>query len=357
MADVWLFPYLCLEKRQRVHRWRLIPRRRLRKQDAVAPWLFPLMRRLGEMYESPDTRRDRLNAGRFGCFVAAQGGRLGDTHDSDEMASLRLAVTAGLLDGNPKVKDKNATAHTVSTSDNATLYGHRVTPDAHVAAEYGVMARTLVGGYTIGEKGGEFRQPAELHLPLFGTAFDAEYASVIYRLLRKGDALAIRLGRAIEWLDLTWKNTASIPPDIRVVAIRSGFEVLLGVGDDTFQVAEALSRLLDPPGATRRRRSWTARSGKPKEQDMTDLQWWFVVFSFLRNDITHGKAIVPAAYRFNGESHVMIGERNLRRAIKATVLPYGHKWLALEPADRKLKRAVAAAVRSVKRKQSETGEV
>jgi hypothetical protein len=353
-SDVWLFPYLALERRVQVGPWRLIPRRRLRLQDVLAPWMLPLVRGLGAMYEPPEASGDPLNTGRFGCLVAAKGRRLGEAHELDEMESLRLSVTAGLLAGNPMKKDKKITAHAVSTSDNAILYGHRISPDAHVSAQYGAMARTLVGGYTIGEEGGAFRPPAELHLPLFGTTFDAEYASVLYCLLRKQDSLAIRLARAIEWLDITWKNTTSITPDVRIVASRSGLEVLLSTSqsDKVFVLAEALSLLLDTRNAVRQVRPWSKPLADTKAKDpRTDLEWWFVEFSLLRNDIAHGNAITPARYSFNGEPHVMLGERALRSAIRATVLPYGKKSLRLDPVDRKLERAVRAAIRAVKRQQ------
>jgi hypothetical protein len=269
------------------------------------------------------------------------------------MASLRLAVTVGLLDGNPMSKDHNSTAHVVSTSDNATLYGHRITPDAHVSAEYGAMARTLIGGYTIGEEGGAFRPPAELHLPLFGTTFDADYASMVYRLLRKEDNLSARLARAIEWLDLGWRNTTSIPPELRIVVLRSGFEALLSTGtsDKIFELMDALSALLDPPTVTKQLRHWTKPLSDPRAAaPHSDLEWWFVEFSLLRNDIAHGNPIAARRFSLNGEHHVMLGERALRRAIKATVLPYGPKSLALNPRERALRRAFAAALRTHRRK-------
>jgi hypothetical protein len=349
---VWLLPYLELAKRECVGPWHLVPRRRLRAHDVGAPWMLPLVEGLGQLYEPPETTKDPLNAGRFGCFVKAKGGRIGQVHDSDEMAAFRHAVSLGLLDGNPMSKDKKSTAHAVSTSDNAILYGHRITPDGFVSAEYGAMARTRVAGYKIGEKGGTFRPPAELHLPLFGTTFDAEYAGVVYKLLRKGDDLAGRLGRAIDWLDLAWRNTTSITPDVRIVVIRSGLEVLLSTaaGDKVFVLADALSALLDEPGAAKHVRAWTKPLNDKRATDpFSDLAWWFVEFTLLRNDIAHGNAITGSAYMFQGEHHVNLGERTLRRAIKATVLPHGPKSLALAPSDRKLQRAVERAVRMVKR--------
>jgi len=64
-------------------------------------------------------------------------------------------------------------------------------------------------------------------------------------VLTSGALEAGRIGRAIDWLDLAWRNTTSLDDDTRILAIYSGFEVLLGE-EGAEALGVALSDLLEP---------------------------------------------------------------------------------------------------------------
>ena len=338
--EIWFFPYLLVFRRRNVGPWRLVPKKSIRPRDAAGPGLLKAARGVGSLYE---TDPDPLISTKFGAFVIRRSQTVGAVHDRGSMQALRRAVVAALLDGNPIEESPQPSGHGAWTSDNAVLFGHPVTGSGSVTVEHGAMVRTLVSGYRPGSAGSTIRPPTELHLPLLGQDLDPEYATVIYRLLVKGDDFAARLGRVIDWLDLAWRNTTSIDADLRIMALRSGFEVLLSRMDeeDPVTLAHALSHLLDPPGAKKCVRHWKRRSGKPTSQALTDLEWWFVTFTFLRNAVAHGVSVTPQAYFFDTKSHVMVAEANLRRAVKARVLARGYKWLRLDPLNRRIERAWA----------------
>jgi hypothetical protein len=306
----------------------------------TGPGLLVVARGIAGSYE---TSEQPLLARRLGCFAVKRGDRLGTRYDPDELGDLRRAVTTALLDVNPS--NSKGPASVAWTSDNSLLYGHNMHPGSSLSVEYGAMARTLVSGYRVGVDVRSVPRPVELHFPLMAPDFDSEYATAVYQVLRRGNDLSARLGRAVDWLDLAWRNTTSIDPDLRIIALHSGFEVLLGkAGDEDrrdkhLYYAAALSKLLDAATVTKPVRHWTKkRSGRPTSAPLSDLEWWFVKLTFLRNDVAHGLSVPGSAYGFNGEHHVMLGERRLRAAIRAKVCAR-RKWLRLDPFRRKFARA------------------
>lgn len=52
---------------------------------------------------------------------------------------------------------------------------------------------------------------------------------------------------------------------------------------------------------------------------MTDLEWWFTTFAFLRNKIAHGNVILEADWQYEGKNQVMIAQRVLLEAIRKKV--------------------------------------
>jgi hypothetical protein len=253
-------------------------------------------------------------------------------------------VVAAVLDGNPRAREPYM-GHSVATSDNAILFGHPIHDDGGAAIEYGIMSRVLDGGYHAGEDKDVIEPPHELRLPLVAVEMDAEYADAIFTILGRNDADSRQLGRTIEWLDLVWRNTASVLADVRIVAARAGFEVLLGVGEDYKAGRKALARLLDQGEAPKTLRTYTNRKGSDKAEELSDLEWWFTRLCFLRNAIVHGNPIADDEYHLDGDHHLMIAERRLREAIKRTVAAAGFPDVLVDRITRKLRRAVAEAMR------------
>ena len=66
-------------------------------------------------------------------------------------------------------------------------------------------------------------------------------------------------------------------------------------------------------------------------RELTNLEWWFTFFAFLRHDIAHGEEISPRQHEWNAQSHLFLGESRLRQAIKQTVANAGHPTVLLDP--------------------------
>jgi hypothetical protein len=128
--------------------------------------------------------------------------------------------------------------------------------------------------------------------------------------------------------------------EMRIVALRSGFEVLLGVGENVDRMRGALVRLVPAERGRRRSRRWTTRSARRESRVMTDLEWWFTKFSFLRNAIVHGYDVPPGQFRFGGVWHMWIGEASLRAAIKETVAAAGFPLVRMDSFERAERRAL-----------------
>jgi hypothetical protein len=127
---------------------------------------------------------------------------------------------------------------------------------------------------------------------------------------------------------------------MRVLMFKSAFEVLLGKGDRIDRQRPALSQLLDPPNARRRVRNFTDRWGNPQSESMTDLEWWFTRFTFLRNAITHGRRPAPRDLRHGRNWHLWVAEYRMRQAIKEVIATHGHPLVRLDPFNRAFELAI-----------------
>ena len=298
------------------------------------------------------TRVDRPGT-RLGAFVYRADGGIGGKVDGTDVRLMHRALTITVLDANPdpmKLADDGGgnEASRAMTSDNAIVYGHRIGAEGWVAAEYGFMVRTLSGGYNVfdnDEDAMRFRAPTDLYVPSWPSHLDGELAAAVHRCIAADSDEARRLERAIGWLDLAWRNAEAITIDLRVPAVRSGFEVLFDVDDPdadvTVEIRRALSALLDESDAPLTARQWRNRKGRLREpEDLTELEWWWMRFTFLRNAIAHGDVVTNELYAHDGYSHLDLGVHRLKQAIKATVIAHGYPELELTPHERVLFRAM-----------------
>ena len=262
-----------------------------------------------------------------GTLAAPPGGRIGDAVPVEQLATLRRAIVVGLLEGNPTppalVEDPEDVdpngGWKSATSDNAAIWGHPVDDSGYTAVEYGAMVTTLSGGHNVlRDDSVHIARPAELPMPFMYGSFDGVYANAAFAVLATPNDRSRRLARAIDWLDLAWRNSPSVPPEVRVVLIRTGFEVLFG-SDNTYVVRDELSALLEADNVARQVRTWPTRSGKVQTAELSDLAWWFMQFAFLRNAIMHGDAVLAATLEHEGRPHIWLGELRLRQAIRALV--------------------------------------
>jgi hypothetical protein len=187
-------------------------------------------------------------------------------------------------------------------------------------------------------------QPADRFAGADVLHFDAEYAGALHDALSEDTDEARRLALAIDWLNIAWSNNEDVSARTRALAYRSALEALLGGEASTKKQREALSALLDDPGAPKRLRRWTEHNGKDREAQLTDLEWWFQSFSLLRNRISHGDVIGTEGddWTFDDdEHHLRHADAVLRRTIKRTIIRGGADPLLEEtPHKRTMIRAV-----------------
>lgn len=333
-------PYLPLRERIDVNGWAVVPANKLEEANSASDFARVAAAGLVSLYSRDD---DAIT----GAFAYRESEGLGaGSIDGDDVLDMHRTLVMLVLDGNPSPiaddEQEGNQAYGAMTSDNALVWGHRVGGDGWVAAEYGAMIRTLSAGYNVLSDHGEpplrIRPPADLWMPTFRPHLDGEFADAVHRVITADSDDARRVHRGIGWLDLAWRNAASITPDLRIPAVRSGFEVLLNA-DGVVSLRESLSALLDPDDAPRTHRVWLDR-GNERQADLTELQWWFVCFGLLRNAIAHGDAVEADRYAFNGLAHLDLGVDWLRRAIKAKVIASGYPELELDSHARALRRAL-----------------
>jgi hypothetical protein len=328
---IWalIFPYLPLRYSVTVNGWQLTPAHELGSAQIVdggRDFLDGLLRLYG------------LDGGArgIGALAHAVGRALGSEFDPADIPPLRRAVTTAMLDQNPsplmpEEERSGNEGQQSTTSDNGLAWGHEIGDDGYVAAEYGLMIPTLSGGYNaLNPASMSFRTPMELRLPFGAKDLDEDYASALHRKITDDTDEGRRLSRTLDWLDIAWRNTESMNQDVRIFALRAGYEVLFD-DDETFRVRDKLSELLDPSEEPRIPRTWTSRTGSLKIAELTDLGWWFQQFAFLRNALAHGHVIEEARYVHDGVSHVLLAALRLRQAIREVVTQDGNEELRHPP--------------------------
>lgn len=328
--DVVYLPYLPLRDRMNVGDWELIPRAALVVDDCLDDRSVELAQGLADLYVLPDRAGTAA-----GVFARPRDGRVGGKlADLQLVDDLRRACSVAVLDVNPSPlddeRDPNA-GHWMLTSDNAIVVAHGI----HREHGYtGSIVGSRLPEYSLGVsivdspdtphiKRARILPPGGLRIPTFKPPpLDVEYADATWASIRRGDDGARRLGRAIDWLAVSWLNATALTDDVRIPALRAGFEVLLD-HDDFLELARRLTSLLADQSAPAAR-SWRSRSGNHVSENLTEIGWWFVEFSFLRNALMHGRSPAPGDWAHNNTRHIDLGDWYLRQAIKHTVANNGH---------------------------------
>jgi hypothetical protein len=326
---VVLLPYLALRDRLALGPYELIPRQSLVDDDFVSEQLYQQVAGLLEMHKVRGLLADRL-----GCLVRRRDEQIGAPFACEDLRPIRRAVVAALLDRNPREIGMRSDAQGwhVATSDNAQIYLQQLDGSGYVAVPYGRMVQVAVSGLRIGAEHSVIHLPPELHVPFLGADPDGLYLDALYAALTSGTQEAGRLGRAVDWLDLPWRNTTSLDDDTRILAVYSGFEVLLG-REGASGLSLALSELIDPQAAAVTR-PIPNRHGNLRPQDVTEIEWWFTFFAFLRHAIAPGDEIPARQYEWNDHHHLFFGESRLRNAIKRKVAGLGFPLVLLNDFER-----------------------
>jgi len=325
-SDVWIAPYLRLSDRTRVGPWQLIPSEALEVADCTSQHAFDQVHGLLELYRRPHG----IHQG-FGCFLRRGAAQVGASYRDRHLSSFRRAFLLSALDVNVtpwrgSTDDPNWGWRT-RTSDALFLVWHRIDPGGWVSARTGAIISTLHGGLRIGvdEQDGlppsEIAPPLEQPFPFMARSPDVEHAEAVFELLETRNGRAQRLAAAIDWLDLAWRNTTSTSEGMRIVLLKVGFEALLAVGNSLPAQRAALAGLLGRDACRRRERTPLNRFGQPREPErMTDVEWWFSRFTWLRNAIAHGgRELTPRDWKHGRATHFWLGDHWLRTAIRAEV--------------------------------------
>jgi hypothetical protein len=282
----------------RVGPWEAIPASQLERAQTPSDLAFEQSRGLLELYQKSRRVRDG-----FGVFFRRGRRLVGENFTVKDLTTLRHVLLVAFLDRNPSDVGGDDTlnaGHQVWTSDNVDIIGH----------------------------------PIEVPFPILGRPPDPLYCNALWDVLRQDTDDVRRLAAAIGWLDLAWRNTPSTTHHMRVVMLKAGFEVLLGRGERIDRQRPALSALFDVPNPRKRVRHFTDRYGNPLQEEMTDLEWWFTRFTFLRNAITHGRRPTGRELRHGRHWHLWIAEYRLRQAIKEVIAQHGHPLVRMDDFDR-----------------------
>lgn len=315
-------PYLPLADFQTVGPWRLIPRDKLEASDAAVARPVELAEGFANLFELPTPPGSRC-----GAFVYREGAPFGTEPPNVEKAitDLYAALTVGIIDGNPSAlddeHDPNA-GHRSVTSENARIIAARIGSEGYTSLILGSRVPQWNLGVYVGEDRDwglprqTFPHPADLRIPSMGHVGGFGYADAAVRALEPNTAKARRLRRAILWLALAWLNTQGFTDDLRVPALRAGFEVLLN-HESSLELARRLGSLLQDR-SPRVRREWKVKK-ESRSANLSDVSWWFMRFSFLRNAFMHGTEPSREAWHHDDLHHVPLALAYLAAAIKATV--------------------------------------
>jgi hypothetical protein len=264
--------------------------------------------------------------------------------DPVAVAWLRWALVYGVLSARLPLSDDNSPR---GTADNALVWGHGVKDPSFTAIYEGGLFTTLRGVSLRTGSVGKIARPEHLVIPSNFPDLDEERMTAFYEEFEKGLILGRRLRRALEWLSFAWTNTRSITPDVRIVALRTAFEALLGTrkNSGTKALRARLSPLL-APRAPKTRRKYADDWGKPQDEELTDIAWWFQTFTMVRNEIVHGDTVQRRSRSFgpDDESHVILASEHLLEALlRMLVKKGGHsKELLDDPLHRKAVRIFSA---------------
>jgi hypothetical protein len=337
---VWLLPYLPLSKEVDVGPWMLTPFHTFRTGQARSKVIYREARRLITAYRLPDGLR------RFGAIVRPHDGRVGDELAPEPARTLERAIAAALIDSNPgfrEEEDPNA-AHMFTGPENARLFGYSLqAPGTFAFSEGALVSRVNLVSAPPGRRLPRQPPPRGLLRPALKGHLDAEYATELLKVLDAGSQEARRLERCVQWLVLAWSNSDEIDTDMRILAFRAAFEVLVG-GGKTRACGKKLAELLEDQ-SDKREHQWVEHD-KPQTGTLNETEWWFQSFSLLRNAIAHGDELDADNWLFvdDGRPHIWHAADRLREAIKRAAIDAGaDPLIGLEPFARLIRRGLSSA--------------
>jgi hypothetical protein len=270
----------------------------------------------------------------------------GTAPDLDVLRAIQAAVTFAVLDVNDRVQPENR-GNQLATTENAELFLQPIY-DRITHLRAGWLRREHVGGWPIGKGAPPLADavfPLQLPVPVCN-----RFAALVYDFLREGTDHSTRVALTMEWHRLAMSNPAAITLQQRIVALKTGFEVLLGESGNSRLAATKLRTLFEEKtlgyrdhfpwsgvlwSPDERTVWWWWWEGKKKQarkklDPRSELEDWFMALADVRNKVIHEGRLLTDTYeapsvrpksRYAGELF-WIGERMLREAIKATIGPH-----------------------------------
>jgi hypothetical protein len=315
VAELLVAPYLVSPGDVTVGPWQLLPFGSIGDSDQVPDDLRRPVRRLIEAYQI-DATVD------LGAIAYPATAHVGAEFDHSAIRPLARALLAGSIADNPPMcvaeDDTPANAgHMTATAENAMVWGHPLQEGDSYAIESGTLAKTLDLRYAPGDEPlPKIAPPDALPKPMFGH-FDAELADATHRLLSRGDALALRLTRALDWYAVALSNAEAVTPEVRVGAARSALEVLTGSGSESKKLVRAYGKWVRNDDTSEDTYADVFWAEGPVQ--LTPDEWWLTRFSELRNAIVHGDQIDDEMWRHDEHHQINHIHDRLIHAIKLVV--------------------------------------
>lgn len=357
------FPYLPLREPYLVGQWNVLPLSQF-NGDWATPDYETQVRTFLQGFRDPQGNSLKNPA----ILVSKARGMDGSIPSPHTRRCIQQAVTFATIDANPLPGTDNAGLF-AGTSDNADLFGWNLDPvDGYIAIQRGAIVTVLSGGHKI-DNALNVPAPLELAMP-FDVVLDQQVIAAVYglgtrRFSKQSYETRNRIQTAIGWLAKAWRNTTSIAMADRVVMLKTGFEALTGTSDSwdssvllrqLFEIqlsgrsAAECDDLLWSPSETRR--FVVLRGKKQNPWPATDLQDWFVAFTYARNAIIHKGELKYGRYRkpkssYNGH-FVFVAERLLREAIRVSLMQFGYSDIWKTSASRSSDAMVAAVMAVLK---------
>lgn len=263
----------------------------------------------------------------------------GDAPDRPTAAAMQAAVRFAALDANDQSEGSLNRGRELATAENGVLHVQPVAEDdGRVTLERGgALNRTLIGGWQLGDQSPSLPDAVVAIEPV---RICTGLALEVFRAWRKPSRRAQRLKVAIEWHAMAMANPDAVTLQQRLIAIKTGFEALLG-SSNSRDAAKRLRKLFeDATQPATQHLPWAGLLWSPNERDLartlrsrgqvvpdtrSEIEDWFMALADARNAVIHEGVLRSVDYtapkerplsRYKG-SLFWKGERILREAVKA----------------------------------------
>jgi hypothetical protein len=263
----------------------------------------------------------------------------GDAPDGPTAAAMQAAIRFAALDANDQSEGSLNRARELATAENGILHIQPVNEDdGRVTLERGgALNRTLIGGWQLGDQAPSMPDAVVAIEPV---RISSKLAQAVFRSWTKPGRRAERLKVAIEWHAMAMANPEAVTLQQRLIAIKTGFEALLG-SSNSRDAAKRLRKLFeDSTQPAVEDLPWAGLLWSPHERELprtlrvlgqavpdvrSEIEDWFMALAGARNAVIHEGVLRSVDYaapperplsRYKG-SLFWRGERILREAVKA----------------------------------------